>query len=113
LGKTGLHDVFGSFALILAFVCALYAFSEGLPQSSRGNPLLIKSARSGNRRLWTDFTATLSLVYLFFTDNYSLRMWFRTATAIFNILQIARCGPAEGSLLFWSFYWRFMLFLSC
>jgi len=38
-------DVFGSFGLILAFVCALYAFGGGIAAIITRHPLLIKSAR--------------------------------------------------------------------
>jgi hypothetical protein len=38
-------DVFGSFALILALVCALYAFGGGIAAIITRHPLLIKSAR--------------------------------------------------------------------
>src|SRR6266851_2964581 len=66
-------DVFGSFALILAFVCAVYAFVGGIAAIITRHPLLIKSARqAGIAVCGLIFTATLSLVYLFFTDNYSV-----------------------------------------
>ena len=38
-------DVFGSFGLILAFVCDLYAFGGGIAAIIIRHPLLIKSAR--------------------------------------------------------------------
>jgi len=66
-------DVFGAFALILAFVCALYAFVGGIAAIITRHPLLIKSARqAGIAVCGLIFTATLSLVYLFFSDNYSV-----------------------------------------
>jgi cytochrome c biogenesis factor len=59
-------DVFGSFALILAFVCALYAFGGGIAAIITRHPLLIKSARqSGMATCGLIFVSTLSLVYLF------------------------------------------------
>ncbi len=38
-------DVFGSFALVLAFVCAAYAFGGGIAAIITRHPLLIKSTR--------------------------------------------------------------------
>ena len=38
-------DVFGSFALLLAFVCAAYAIVGGIAAIRTRHPLLIKSAR--------------------------------------------------------------------
>jgi len=38
-------DVFGSFALILAFVCAVYAFVGGIAAILTRHPLLVKSTR--------------------------------------------------------------------
>ena len=38
-------DVFGSFALVLAFVCAVYAFAGGIAAIVTRHPLLVKSTR--------------------------------------------------------------------
>jgi len=77
-------DVFGSFALLLAFVCAVYAFVGGIAAIITRHPLLIKSARqAGIAVCGLIFTATLSLVYLFLRTTTRLHMWFRTATATF------------------------------
>ena len=66
-------DVFGSFALILALVCALYAFGGGIAAIITRHPLLVKSARqSGMATCGLIFVSTFSLVYLFFSDNYSV-----------------------------------------
>jgi cytochrome c-type biogenesis protein CcmF len=99
-------DVFGSFALILAFVCALYAFVGGIAAIITRHPLLIKSARqAGISVCGLIFTATLSLVYLFFTDNYSVAYVVshsnRDLSTFFKIA--ALWSGQEGSLLFWSF----------
>ncbi len=99
-------DVFGSFALILAFVCALYAFVGGIAAIITRHPLLIKSARqAGIAVCGLIFTATLSLVYLFFTDNYSVAYVVshsnRDLSTFFKIA--ALWSGQEGSLLFWSF----------
>src|SRR6201993_5335540 len=99
-------DVFGSFALLLAFVCAVYAFVGGIAAIITRHPLLIKSARqAGIAVCGLIFTATLSLVYLFFTDNYSVAYVVshsnRDLSTFFKVA--ALWSGQEGSLLFWSF----------
>src|SRR5262244_3385248 len=99
-------DVFGSFALILAFVCALYAFGGGIAAIITRHPLLIKSARqSGLATCGLIFVSTLSLVYLFFSDNYSIAYVVshsnRDLSTFFKVA--ALWSGQEGSLLFWSF----------
>ena len=99
-------DVFGSFALILAFVCALYAFVGGIAAIVTRHPLLIKSARqSGMATCGLIFVSTLSLVYLFFSDNYSIAYVVshsnRDLSTFFKVA--ALWSGQEGSLLFWSF----------
>jgi cytochrome c-type biogenesis protein CcmF len=99
-------DVFGSFALILAFVCALYAFGGGIAAITTRHPLLIKSARqSGMATCGLIFVSTFSLVYLFFSDNYSVAYVVshsnRDLSTFFKVA--ALWSGQEGSLLFWSF----------
>jgi len=99
-------DVFGSFALILAFVCALYALGGGIAAIITRHPLLIKSARqSGMATCGLIFVSTLSLVYLFFSDNYSVAYVVshsnRDLSTFFKVA--ALWSGQEGSLLFWSF----------
>src|ERR1700740_2365699 len=99
-------DVFGSFALLLAFVCAVYAFVGGIAAIITRHPLLIKSARqAGIAVCGLIFTATLSLVYLFFTDNYSVAYVVshsnRDLSPFFKVA--AWWSGQEASLLFWSF----------
>src|SRR5438270_6815743 len=99
-------DVFGSFALILAFVCAVYAFVGGIAAIITRHPLLIKSARqAGIAVCGLIFTATLSLVYLFFSDNFSIAYVVshsnRDLSTFYKIA--ALWSGQEGSLLFWSF----------
>ena len=63
-------DVFGSFALLLAFICAVYAFVGGIAAIYTRHPLLVKSARqAGLATCGLIFLATGSLVYLFFSDS--------------------------------------------
>jgi len=66
-------DVFGSFTLLLAFVCAVYAFAGGIAAIITRHPLLVKSARqAGIATCVLVFIATFSLEYLLFSDNFSL-----------------------------------------
>jgi cytochrome c-type biogenesis protein CcmF len=99
-------DVFGSFALLLAFVCAVYALVGGIAAIRTRHPLLIKSARqAGMATCGLIFLATFSLVYLFFSDSY----WVSYVVAHSNhnlstFYKIAALWSGqEGSLLFWSF----------
>ncbi len=99
-------DVFGSFALILAFVCAAYAVVVGIAAILTRHPLLIKSARqAGLASCVLIFLATGSLVYLFFSDNFSVAYVVahsnRDLATFYKIA--ALWSGQEGSLLFWSF----------
>jgi cytochrome c-type biogenesis protein CcmF len=99
-------DVFGSFALLLAFVCAVYAVVGGIAAILTRHPLLVKSTRqAGMATCGLIFLATLSLVYLFFTDNFSISYVAshsnRDLPTFYKIA--ALWSGMEGSLLFWSF----------
>jgi cytochrome c-type biogenesis protein CcmF len=99
-------DVFGSFALVLAFLCAVYAFVGGIAAILTRHPLLIKSARqAGLATCGLIFLATFSLVYLFFSDNYSVAYVVehsnRDLPTFYKVA--ALWSGQEGSLLFWSF----------
>ena len=99
-------DVFGSFALLLAFICAAYALVGGIAAILTRHPLLVKSARqAGIATCGLIFLATGSLVYLFFSDSY----WVSYVVAHSNhdlptFYKVAALWSGqEGSLLFWSF----------
>jgi cytochrome c-type biogenesis protein CcmF len=99
-------DVFGSFALVLAFICAAYAFGGGIAAIITRHPLLIKSTRqAGMATCCLIFLATLSLEYLFFSDNFSIAYVVahsnRDLSTFYKIA--ALWAGQEGSLLFWSF----------
>jgi cytochrome c-type biogenesis protein CcmF len=99
-------DVFGSFALLLAFVCGVYALIGGIAAILTRHPLLIKSARqSGMAACCLTFLATLSVVYLFVTDNFSMSYVAshsnRDLATFFKV--VALWSGQEGSLLFWCF----------
>ena len=99
-------DLFGSFALLLAFLCGLYAFGGGIAAIITRRPLLIKSARNAGMAvcalIWLGFG---SLAYLFLTDNFSMAYVVehsnRTLPAFFKFAAI--WAGQQGSLLFWSF----------
>src|ERR1700687_5904557 len=99
-------DVFGTFALILAFVCAVYAFAGGIAAIISRHPLLIKSTRqAGMATCGLIFLATFSLEYLFFSDNFSIAYVVahsnRDLSTFYKLA--ALWSGQEGSLLFWSF----------
>lgn len=98
--------VFGAFALLLAFVCAVYAFAGGIAAILTRHALLIKSARqAGIAACGLIFLGTGSLVYLFFTDNFSVAYVVAHSNrdlAPFYKFAALWAGQ-EGSLLFWSF----------
>jgi cytochrome c-type biogenesis protein CcmF len=98
-------DVFGSFSLLLAFVCAVYAFIGGIFAIRTRHPLLVKSARqSGIATCVLIFLATLSLEYLLFSDNFStayvVQHSNRDLSTFYKVA--ALWAGQEGSLLFWS-----------
>src|SRR6201985_3422833 len=99
-------DVFGSFSLLLAFVCALYAFIGGIAAIYTRHPLLIKSARqSGIVTCVLIFFGTFSLEYLLYSDNFSMAYVVahsnRDLSSFYKFA--ALWAGQEGSLLFWSF----------
>ena len=99
-------DVFGSFALLLAFVCAAYALIGGISAIITRHPLLIKSTRqSGIATCVLIFIATFSLEYLLFSDNFSQAYVAshsnRDLSTFYKVA--ALWSGQEGSLLFWSF----------
>jgi cytochrome c-type biogenesis protein CcmF len=98
-------DVFGSFSLLLAFVCAVYAFVGGIAAIITRHPLLIKSTRqAGMATCVLVFFGTLSVEYLLFTDNFSMAYVVshsnRDLSGLFKVT--ALWAGQEGSLLFWS-----------
>jgi len=106
-------DVFGSFALLLAFVCALYALVGGIAAILTRHALLIKSARqAGIAACALIFLATFSVVYLFVTDNYSMAYVAshsnRDLATFFKV--VALWSGQEGSLLFWCFLMSIYIF---
>src|SRR6202049_2551903 len=99
-------DLFGSYALLLAFALAIYAIAGGIAAVITRRPLLIKSARNAGfavcALVWFGFA---SLVYLFFTNNYAMAYVAehsnRNLPALYKFSAV--WSGQEGSLLFWSF----------
>ena len=99
-------DLFGSFSLLLAFVCALYAIFGGIAAIRTRNPLLLKSARNAGIAVCIlIMLGTASLVYLFFTNNFAMAYVAehssRDLPAFYKLP--ALWSGQQGSLLFWSF----------
>ncbi len=105
-------DLFGSFALILAFVCAAYAVTAGIAAILTRRPLLIKSARHAGLAVCILITLGMaSLLYLFFTDNFAMAYVVghsnRDLPTFYKFA--ALWSGQEGSLLFWS--WLLSLYV--
>jgi cytochrome c-type biogenesis protein CcmF len=99
-------DLFGSFALLLAFVCAVYAVAGGIAGIITRRPLLIKSARNAGFAVCALIAlGTASLVYLFLTDNFLLAYVTNHSSRDLPLFYkvAALWSGQEGSLLFWSF----------
>ncbi len=99
-------DLFGSYALLLAFAFAVYAIIGGIAAIVTRRPLLIKSARNaGFAVCGLIWIGTASLIYLFFTDNFSVVYVAahsnRTLAPYYKFS--ALWSGQEGSLLWWSF----------
>jgi len=98
-------DVFGSFALLLAFIAAVYAFGGGIAGIITRRPLLTKSARNAGMAVFGLITLAVgALEYFFFTDNFSLAYVAehsnRALPAFYKFA--ALWAGQEGSLLWWS-----------
>jgi len=108
-------DIFGSFALILAFLAAVYAFAAGIAGAITRRPLLTRSARHAGIAVFGLVTlAVASLEYFFFTDNFSMTYVAahsnRALPAFYKFA--ALWAGQEGSLLFWSWLLSTYVFLA-
>ena len=108
-------DIFGSFALILAFLAAVYAFAAGIAGAITRRPLLTRSARHAGMTVFGLVTlAVASLEYFFFTDNFSMAYvaaHSNSALPAFYKFAALWAGQ-EGSLLFWSWLLSTYVFLA-
>src|SRR5712692_8757350 len=105
ISQGGRVDIFGSFALVLALLAAVYALAGGIAAIGTRKPLLLKSSRNAGMIVFPLVTLAISsLMYLFFSDNFSMAYVAahsnRDLPAFFKIA--ALWSGQEGSLLFWS-----------
>jgi cytochrome c-type biogenesis protein CcmF len=108
-------DIFGSFALLLALLAAVYAFVAGILGIVTRRTLLTKSAQHAGIAVFGLVTlAVASLEYFFFTNDFSLAYvaehsnsalpWFYKFAALWS--------GQEGSLLWWSWLLSIYAFLA-
>jgi cytochrome c-type biogenesis protein CcmF len=98
-------DIFGSFALLLALLAAVYAFVAGLVGIVTRRTILTKSARNAGMAVFGLVTlAVASLEYFFFTDNFSMAYVAEHSNRALPLFYkfAALWSGQEGSLLFWS-----------
>lgn len=112
-------DIFGSFALILALLAAVYAFGAGIAGIVTRRPLLTRSARNAGIAVFALVTvAVVTIEYFFFTDNFSMAyVAAHSNRALPGFYKFAALWAGqEGSLLWWSWllstYVFFALFLN-
>jgi cytochrome c-type biogenesis protein CcmF len=98
-------DIAGSFALLLAFVVALYAFLAGIAGIITRRTLLRRSALHAGMAVFFLVTlAVAGLEYFFFTDNFSLAYVAEHSNRALPLFYkfAALWAGQEGSLLWWS-----------
>ena len=98
-------DIFGSFALLLALLAAVYAFIGGIAGIVTRRASLTKSARNAGMAVFGLVTlAVASLEYFFFTDNFSMAYVAEHSNHALPLFYkfAALWSGQEGSLLFWS-----------
>ncbi len=98
-------DIFGSFALLLAFLAAVYAFVAGIVGIVTRRTALTKSARNAGMAVFGLITlAVASLEYFFFTDNFTMAYVAEHSNRALPLFYkfAALWSGQEGSLLFWS-----------
>ena len=108
-------DIFGSFALTLALIAAVYAVGAGIAAIRTRNPLLIKSSRNAGMAVFFLVTmAVVSLEYLFFTNNFSMAYVAEHSNRDLPVFYkiAALWSGQEGSLLFWSWLLSIYAFLA-
>ncbi len=98
-------DIFGSFALLLALLAAVYAFAAGIVGILTRRTALTKSARNAGMAVFGLVTlAVASLEYFFFTDNFTMAYVAEHSNHALPLFYkfAALWSGQEGSLLFWS-----------
>ncbi len=107
-------DILGSFALLLAFLAAVYAFGAGIVGAVTRRPLLTKSARNAGMAVFVLVTLTVGILeYFFLTNNFSVSyVVTHSNSALPWYYKIAALWAGqEGSLLFWSWLLSIYAFL--
>ncbi len=112
-------DILGSFALLLAFLAAVYAVVAGIAGILTRRLLLTKSARNAGMAVFVLVTiAVACLEYFFFTSNFSMAYVAEHSNrALPPYYKFAALWAGqEGSLLLWTWllsgYAFFVLFLN-
>ena len=107
-------DIFGSFALLLALLAAVYAFVAGIVGIVTRRTVLTKSARNAGIAVFGLVTlAVASLEYFFFTDNFTMAYGAEHSNRALPLFYkfAALWSGQEGSLLFWSWLLSIYAFL--
>jgi len=107
-------DIAGSFALLLAFIVAIYAFLAGIAGILTRRSLLTKSALNAGMAVFFLVTfAVGALEYFFFTDNFSLAYVAEHSNRALPLFYkfAALWAGQEGSLLWWSWLLSVYAFL--
>jgi cytochrome c-type biogenesis protein CcmF len=98
-------DIFGSFALLLALLAAVYALVGGIVGIATRRAVLTKSARNAGMAVFGLVTlAVAALEYFFFTDNFTMAYVAEHSNRALPLFYkfAALWSGQEGSLLFWS-----------
>ena len=98
-------DILGSFALLLAFLGAVYAVAAGIAGILTRKTLLTKSARNAGLAVFVLVTIAVGcLEYYFFTDNFSMAYVAAHSNRAlpFYYKFAALWAGQEGSLLLWT-----------
>jgi cytochrome c-type biogenesis protein CcmF len=98
-------DILGSFALLLAFLGAVYAVGAGIAGILTRKTLLTKSARNAGLAVFVLVTIAVGcLEYYFFTDNFSMAYVAAHSNRAlpFYYKFAALWAGQEGSLLLWT-----------
>jgi cytochrome c-type biogenesis protein CcmF len=98
-------DIFGSFALLLAFLAAVYAFAAGIAGILTRRTLLTKTALNAGMAVFGLVTVAVGVIeYFFLTNDFSMAYvaaHSNRALPVFYKIAALWAGQ-EGSLLFWS-----------
>ncbi len=107
-------DILGSFALLLAFLAAVYAVAAGIAGIITRRTLLTKSARNAGMAVFMLVTVAVAcLEYFFFTNDFSIVYIVEHSNrALPGFYKFAALWAGqEGSLLFWSWLLSIYAFL--